>query len=78
MENIGGALAFKATLDIDDFKVSSEAMGRYIKNASDNAVLEANRMEQSFLTFAQNGARYIRNDEPCSKHCASAWTVPAT
>lgn len=59
MENIGGALAFKATLDIDDFKVSSEAMGRYIKNASDNAVLEANRMEQSFLTFAQNGARYI-------------------
>lgn len=31
MENIGGALAFKATLDIDDFKVSSEAMGRYIK-----------------------------------------------
>lgn len=59
MENIGGALAFKATLDIDDFKVSSEAMGRYIKNASDNAVMEANRMEQSFLTFAQNGARYI-------------------
>lgn len=59
MENIGGALAFKATLDIDDFKASSEAMGRYIKNASDNAVLEANRMEQSFLTFAQNGARYI-------------------
>lgn len=59
MENIGGALAFRATLDIDDFKVSSEAMGRYIKNASDNAVLEANRMEQSFLTFAQNGARYI-------------------
>lgn len=55
MENIGGALAFKATLDIDDFKVSSEAMGRYIKNASDNAVLEANRMEQSFLTFAQTG-----------------------
>ena len=34
-------------------------MNRYIKNASDNAVLEANRMEQSFLTFAQNGARYI-------------------
>ena len=59
MENIGGALAFKATLDIDDFKVSSEAMNRYIKNASNNAIVEANRMEQSFLTFAQNGARYI-------------------
>ena len=59
MENIGGALAFKATLDIDDFKVSSEAMARHIKNASNTAVAEANRMEQSFLTFAQNGARYI-------------------
>lgn len=59
MENIGGALAFKATLDIDDFKVSSEAMNRYIKNASNNAIVEADRMEQSFLTFAQNGARYI-------------------
>lgn len=59
MENIGGALAFKATLDIDDFKVSSEAMNRYIKNASNNAIVEADRMDQSFLTFAQNGARYI-------------------
>lgn len=59
MENIGGALAFKATLDIDDFKVSSEAMNRYIKNASNNAIVEADRMEQSFLNFAQNGARYI-------------------
>ena len=59
MENISGALAFKATLDIDDFKVSSEAMNRYIKNASNNAIVEADRMEQSFLTFAQNGARYI-------------------
>ena len=59
MENIGGALAFKATLEIDDFKVSSEAMNRYIKNASNNAIVEADRMEQSFLTFAQNGARYI-------------------
>lgn len=59
MENIDGALAFKATLDIDDFKVSSEAMGRYIKNASDTAVMEADRMDKSMLTFAQNGARYI-------------------
>lgn len=59
MENIGGALAFKATLDIDDFKVSSEAMDRHIRNVSNNAVMEANRMEQSFLTFAQNGAKYI-------------------
>lgn len=34
-------------------------MNRYIKNASNNAIVEADRMEQSFLTFAQNGARYI-------------------
>lgn len=84
MENIGGALAFKATLDIDDFKVSSEAMNRYIKNASNNAIVEADRMEQSFLTLRKRGKVYrflpcwARNDEPCSEHCASAWAVPAT
>jgi len=59
MENVNGALAFKASLDIDDFKVSSEAMGRYIKNASDTAVMEAQRMDSSLLSFAQNGAKYI-------------------
>ena len=59
MENIGGALAYKATLDIDDFKVSSEAMERYIRNASNNAIAETGRMEQSLLNFAQNGAKYI-------------------
>lgn len=59
MKNIDGALGFVATLDIDDFKVSSESMAQYIKKASNTAVAEANRMEQSFLTFAQNGAKYI-------------------
>lgn len=58
-ENIDGALAFKATLDINDFNVSSEAMERRIISVSDTAVQESARMEQSILNFAQNGARYI-------------------
>ena len=80
MENIGGALAFKATLDIDDFKVSSEAMNRYIKNASNNAIVGAIVSD----LCAKRGKVYrflpcwARNDEPCSEHCASAWAVPAT
>lgn len=31
MDNINGALAFKATLDINDFNVSAQAMERSIK-----------------------------------------------
>ena len=31
MENIDGALAFRATLDIDDFNVSAQAMENRIK-----------------------------------------------
>lgn len=58
-ENIDGALAFKATLDINDFNISSEAMERRIISVSDTAVQESERMEQSILNFAQNGARYI-------------------
>lgn len=58
-ENIDGALAFKATLDINDFNVSSEAMERRISTVSNTAVQESARMEQSILNFAQNGARYI-------------------
>ena len=36
MENIGGALGFAATLDIDDFNVSAEAMDRHIRQVSTN------------------------------------------
>ena len=43
-ENIDGALAFKATLDINDFNVSSEAMERRIISVSDTAVQESARM----------------------------------
>ncbi len=58
-ENVNGGLAFAATLDINDFKVSSEAMERRIRSVSDTAVQESERMEQSIAAFAQNGARYI-------------------
>lgn len=58
-ENIGGGLAFQATLDIDDFKVSADAMERRIRNVSTTAVQESEKMEQSIAAFAQNGARYI-------------------
>lgn len=58
-EVIDGGLGFRVTLDIDDFKVSSEAMERNIKSMSDSAVKEYARVEQSILSFAQNGARYI-------------------
>lgn len=59
MNNIDGALAFKATLDIDQFNVSAQAMERNIRRVSDTAVSESAEMEQSILNFAQNGAKYI-------------------
>jgi len=59
MDNIDGALAFKATLDIDDFNVSAQAMERNIRRVSDTAISESAEMERSMLSFAQNGARYI-------------------
>lgn len=34
MQNIDGALAYVATLDIDDFNVSAQAMERSIKHVS--------------------------------------------
>lgn len=59
MNSVDGALAFKATLDIDQFNVSAQAMQRNIRRVSDTAVSESAEMEQSILSFAQNGARYI-------------------
>lgn len=60
MQNIDGALAFQATLDIDDFNVSAEAMERHIRKASSGIQAEAESMERSFLDFAQKGAMYIQ------------------
>lgn len=59
MNNIDGALAFKATLDIDDFNVSAKAMERNIRNVSSTAVVESSKMDDSIQSFAMNGARYI-------------------
>ena len=59
MDNVNGALAFKATLDINDFNVSAQAMERHIRQASSTAVAESAKMDDSILSFAQNGAKYI-------------------
>lgn len=60
MENINGGLGFAATLDIDDFNVSADAMDRHIRQVSTNIQMEAEDMEQSLLDFAQKGAMYIQ------------------
>lgn len=60
MQNINGGLGFAATLDIDDFNVSADAMERHVRNISTNIQAEAADMEQSMLSFAQKGAMYIQ------------------
>lgn len=59
MDNVNGGLAFKATLDIDDFNVSAQAMERHIKQVSNTTIAESAMMEQSLQNMAQNGAKYI-------------------
>lgn len=59
MENLGGALGFRATLNIDDFNVSALAMERQIKNFSNIAVDEVQGVEDSFRRMAENAGRYI-------------------
>lgn len=60
MENINGGLGFAATLDINDFNVSADAMEQHIRRVSTNVQAEAADMEQSLLDFAQKGAMYIQ------------------
>lgn len=60
MENLNGSLAYVATLDIDNFNVSAEAMERHIRQVSTTTQIEAEAMEQSMLDFAQKGAMYIQ------------------
>lgn len=60
MENINGGLGFVATLDINDFNVSADAMERHIRQVSTTTQIEAEAMEQSMLDFAQKGAMYIQ------------------
>lgn len=59
MENHNGSLGFKATIDIDDFKVSAEAMEKHIRKVSQAADEESKDMDKSILSFAQSGAKYI-------------------
>ena len=60
MKNVDGALGFEATLDIDDFNVSAQAMERHIQQISTNVQAESADMEQSLMEFAQKGAMYIQ------------------
>lgn len=53
MENIGGALGFQATLDIDDFNVSAQAMERRIQQVTATARAEGAEMEGVFGRAAQ-------------------------
>ena len=59
MDNINGSLGFRASLDIDDFNVSAQAMERRIREVSNTVVSEADAMDNSIAGFAQKGARYI-------------------
>lgn len=59
MENVNGGLGFRATLDIDDFNISADAMNRRIRNISGSALNETDQMDKAFMNFAQNAARYI-------------------
>ena len=60
MENINGALAFHASLDINEYNVSADAMEQHIRRVSTNVQSEAADMEQSLMDFAQKGAMYIQ------------------
>ena len=59
MENIGGALGFRATLNIDDFNVSAQSMERQIRNFSNTAISEVGEVEDSFRKMAESAGRYI-------------------
>lgn len=59
MENIGGGLGFRATLDIDDFNVSAQAMERQIRNFSNTAISEVGEVEDSFRLMAERAGQYI-------------------
>lgn len=59
MENIGGGLGFKATLDIDDFNVSAATMERQIRNFSTTANKEVEQVEQGFQSMAEKAQQYL-------------------
>lgn len=59
MENLGGALGFRATLDIDDFNVSAHAMERQIRVFSSSAINEVADVEVAVQRMAQKAGEYI-------------------
>lgn len=59
MENIDGALAFRATMNIDDFNVSAQAMENRIKDFSSSAIDEVESVEDVFQSFAKRAGEYI-------------------
>lgn len=59
MENLGGALGFRATLNIDDFNVSAQSMERQIRNFSNTAISEVGEVGDSFRKMAESAGRYI-------------------
>lgn len=59
MDNIDGGLGFRATLNIDDFNVSADAMNRRIRDISGGTLKETASMDQAFMNFAHNAAAYI-------------------
>ena len=59
MENIDGALSFSATLDIDDFNVSAQAMENRIRDFSNSAIDEVESVEDVFQSFAKRAGEYI-------------------
>ncbi|MBD5229654.1 MAG: tape measure protein [Bacteroidales bacterium] len=59
MENTDGALHFRATLDIDDFNVSAQAMENRIREFSSEAIDEVESVEDAFQSFAQKAGEYI-------------------
>lgn len=59
MENTDGALHFRATLDIDDFNVSAQAMENRIRDFSSDAIDEVESVEDAFQSFAQKAGEYI-------------------
>ena len=77
MQNINGGLGFAATLDIDDFNVSADAMERHVRNISTNIQAEAADMEQSMLSFAQKGAMYIQTYLVGTDHAPVRWNSEA-
>lgn len=82
MDNINGALAFKATLDINDFNVSAQAMERSIKQVSSTAVSESSVMDNSIQSLCAKWGeihcflpRWAGYGDFASKYRANTWAV---